>query len=349
MGEKLRAVHYINQFFAQVGGEEAASSGITVKEGPVGPGIKINQLLGDRGEIVATIICGDNYIAENLEAVTEEIFGIIKSYEPDLFFAGPAFNAGRYGVACGSVAAKVKTVLDIPSVTAMFEENPGVSLFAPTLCILKSEDNARHMPAKLTEMVDFAFKIYEGRLEYDPVKENFHERGWIKPVWLDTLASERAVDMLLKKYRGEPVKTEILQPVSDNVEKPAPLKSLKDKTIVLISDGGLYPADNPDKMPSASSTTFKAYPLVGKSTLEGKDYTVLHNGYDTSFAKEDPNRLIPLDAMRIIASEGECKLHEYFLSTTGLTTNVINSTKIGKGMVEYIRQNGIDAAILSST
>ena len=38
MAEKIRVVHYLNQFFAQIGGEEKADIGPGFKEGPIGPG-----------------------------------------------------------------------------------------------------------------------------------------------------------------------------------------------------------------------------------------------------------------------------------------------------------------------
>lgn len=45
-----------------------------------------------------SIVCGDNYIAERLEKVTAEIVDIVEKHKPDLFVAGPAYAAGRYGV-----------------------------------------------------------------------------------------------------------------------------------------------------------------------------------------------------------------------------------------------------------
>ena len=49
--------------------------------------------------------------------------------QPDLVIAGPAFAAGRYGVACGAVCSAVKERLHLPAVTSMHPENPGVDLF----------------------------------------------------------------------------------------------------------------------------------------------------------------------------------------------------------------------------
>ena len=62
--KKLKVVHYLNQFFGQIGGEDKATTGFVVKEGPVGPGLALQKELGDKGEIVATIICGDRIIGE---------------------------------------------------------------------------------------------------------------------------------------------------------------------------------------------------------------------------------------------------------------------------------------------
>ena len=107
MTEKLRAVHYINQFYGQLGGEDMADVGFSVKEGPVGPGALFAKALGDRGEVVATIICGDNYFASKPEEASEELIKLVEKYAPDLFFAGPAFAAGRYGIACGQACKAV--------------------------------------------------------------------------------------------------------------------------------------------------------------------------------------------------------------------------------------------------
>lgn len=349
MSEKLKAVHYINQFFSQIGGEDMASTGIQVFEKPLGPGIALNEALGERAEIVATVVCGDNYIAENLDAVTAEILDIIRKYSPDMVFAGPAFNAGRYGVGCGSVCKAVKNELNIPAVTAMYVENPGVEIYAKDLYILTAPDNARSMKEVTDRMAEFAFKVLEGRIEGFPEKEGFHERGWMTDCVLDKLSAVRAVDMVLDKFHGRAFKTEIPLPKSDEVPCPPPVKDLSCITVAFATDGGLYPADNPDKMAPANARAFHAYSVEGKDTLNKEDYTIIHNGFDKSFLLADPNRVVPLDAMRELEKEGVVKMHNEFLSTTGLTTNVVNSTAIGKSMAEYVRNHNIDAVILTST
>ncbi|MBR5490263.1 MAG: glycine/betaine/sarcosine/D-proline family reductase selenoprotein B [Oscillospiraceae bacterium] len=349
MADKLRVVHYINQFFGQIGGEDAANSEIIVEEKPIGPGIGINSMLAGRGEIVATIICGDNYIAEDLDAVTEKVVEIVKQYEPDIFFAGPAFNAGRYGVACGSVCAAVKKQLGIPAVTAMFEENPGREIYAPDICILKAADNARRMAVELKKMVAFGLSLYDGTIEYDPEKEGFFERGWMILKRHEERASMRAINMLMDKMANRPYKTEIPMQIEEKIPAPAPLTNLAESTIVLITDGALCPQGNPEGMKTSTSTQFHVYSTEGKDSLTKEEYTCVHGGFDTSYVLADPNRLVPLDALRKLERDGVCKVHNAFLSTSGLTTPVTNSINIAKGMIEYVRNHGIDAAILTST
>ena len=55
---KIQIVHYINQFFGQIGGEEKADIAPRVEDGPVGPGNAFDNALSEHGEIVKTITCG---------------------------------------------------------------------------------------------------------------------------------------------------------------------------------------------------------------------------------------------------------------------------------------------------
>ena len=101
---KLKVVHYINQFFAQIGGEEKADypARTACRRSCRTRYWHSQQNFEDEAEIIATIICGDSYFNENLEKAKAEILEMVKEQAPDVFIAGPAFNAGRYGVACGT-------------------------------------------------------------------------------------------------------------------------------------------------------------------------------------------------------------------------------------------------------
>ena len=62
----------------------------------------------------------------SLEKAKADILAMVKEQAPDVFIAGPAFNAGRYGVACGTICKAVEERLGIPVITGMYIENPGV-------------------------------------------------------------------------------------------------------------------------------------------------------------------------------------------------------------------------------
>ena len=54
---KIKVVHYINQFFAQIGGEEKADSPAELRVGEiVGPGQALTQQFGEEAEIIDKIV-----------------------------------------------------------------------------------------------------------------------------------------------------------------------------------------------------------------------------------------------------------------------------------------------------
>ena len=76
---KIKVVHYINQFFANIGGEEKADYPAELRVGEkIGPGLALEQKFGEEAEIVATIICGDSYFNENLDKAKAEILAMVK-------------------------------------------------------------------------------------------------------------------------------------------------------------------------------------------------------------------------------------------------------------------------------
>ncbi len=153
-----RVVHYINQFYGGIGGEDRADERPSSREGAVGPGGELQNRLGDRGTVVGTVICGDGYYGEHMDEARSTCLELIRAFSPDLFVAGPAFNAGRYGVACGDICAAVESELEIPAVTAMYEENPGVELYSPETFILPASDSARGMKDAMARMAALGLK-----------------------------------------------------------------------------------------------------------------------------------------------------------------------------------------------
>jgi len=350
MESKVRVVHYINQFFGQVGGEEKADTPPFSIGGPIGPGLLLKSLLGDKGEVTATIICGDNYFNDKIEKAKKEVHDLISTFNPDLIVAGPAFNAGRYGIACGEVCKLAKEELDIEAVTGMYPENPGVELFKREVYIIETGPSARAMAEAMAGIVRLGLKLASKDPMGRPHEEGYIPRGIKRNTVAKDLASERAVRTLLAKIKGEPFITEIKNTSFDQVPPAPPIEGLSKAIIALVTEGGLIPKGNPDHIESHRATKYGRYSLEGLNRLDPEEFESIHRGYDTTFVNEDPNRLIPVDVMRDLEKEGAIgKLYSYFYTTTGVATFVENSRKIGKAIAKELKEYGVTGVILTST
>ena len=127
-------------------------------------------------------------------------------------------------------------------------------------------------------------------------------------------------------------------------------KPLSEAKVALVTDGGLVPKGNPDHMVPVNSVKFAVYPIAGKERLESKDYEVRHQGYDNSFVLEDPNRLVPVDAMRDLEHQKVFgKLADQFYTTAGVMTTLENGKKFGTQIAQLLQKDGVDAVLLTST
>ena len=346
----IRVVHYLNQFFGGVGGENKADVGPQVRNGPIGPGRAIQSALGGQGEVVATVICGDNYFAEKMEGAAEEVIQLLRSYRADVLIAGPAFDSGRYGIACGAVCKAVENRLGIPAVTGMHEENPGVDLFSRNVYTVKTGETVAGMAEAISKMVGMALRLATNQDVGGPSEGGYFSRGLLVNVMAEKTGAERVVSMLLAKLEGEPFESEVTLPKYDRIEPAPRIKDISSATIALVTDGGLVPKGNPDRIENRHATRFGAYSINLVDPLNRDGYEVVHGGYDEVFVNEDPNRLLPVDVMRDLEKEGVIgKLHDRFYSTSGLASVVKSSEKMGKGIAEQLKAGGVSGAILTST
>ena len=299
----MRVVHYMNQFFGGLGGEESASVEAQIQDGAIGPGRLLEQVLGPDAQVVKTIIAGDNYAAENLEALKELALKEVRDAQTELFIAGPCFEAGRYGLAAGALCAAVQEELGIPAVTGMAAENPGVDLFRQDVYIVDSGESVNAMRDVMTRMVNITNKL------------------------------------LRKEELGLPAE----------VAAPPPIADLSKARIAIVTDGGLVPKGNPDNISAWAATNWGSYDISQLNDLQGEDYEVSHRGYDTRYVEQDPDRLVPIDALRELEKLGEVgKLHERFISTSGLANPLANSRRLGREIAQQLKDEGVDAVILTS-
>jgi glycine reductase complex component B subunit gamma len=348
--KKMRAVHYLNQFFGQIGGEDKADAEPLSKEGPVGPGILFQQQLGPDVEIVGTVICGDNYFSEHMEQATETVLSLIKLYEPELVLAGPAFNAGRYGIACGALCQAVVDRWGIPAVTGMFSENPAVELYRKSIFIVETGGTTLGMREAAGKMVQLGLKLARGESIGAPADEGYLVRGLRKNTFSSQTGAARAVEMLLRKMAGEDFTTEYPLPVFDRVAPLPPVERINEATIALITSGGIVPKGNPDHIESSSASRYGRYDISGIMALSPQTYETAHGGYDPTYAGEDPHRVLPLDVVRDLEREGKIgRLYPYYYATVGNGTSVANARIFAQGIAKDLVRDGVQAVIISST
>ena len=348
---KIKVVHYINQFFANIGGEEMAHVPAEVRVGEVvGPGLAFAQAFGEEAEIVATIICGDSYFNENLEEAKASILAMVKEHNPDVFIAGPAFNAGRYGVACGTVCEMVKEELGIPVVTGMYEENPGADMFKNKVYTVATKNSAAGMRAAVKSMAPLALKLAKGEKIGASCEEGYMPNGIRVNLFEKKRGSQRAVDMLLKKIAGKPFVTEYPMPSFDKVAPQPAIKDLSKATIALCTSGGIVPKGNPDHIESSNASHYGEYDITGVMDLTEATYETAHGGYDPVYANEDSDRVLPVDVLREMEANGVIgKLHNKFYTTTGNGTAVLSSKAFADEYAQKLIADGVDAVIMTST
>jgi len=347
---KKKAVVYLNQFFGQIGGEEEAGYPAEVRKGAVGAAGAFQKALGGEVEITHTVICGDNYMGSDPEKAVMEIVEGLKNIEMDIFFAGPAFMAGRYGVACGYICRKVGETFHIPVITSMNEENPGVQMFRKDMYIFKGGKSAIAMRKDVPLMCAFAKKLLFGGTCLSAEEEGYFGRGIRKQVLTESSGADRVVDMLLKALRGEKVATEVL---IEKMEKPVPapaLKTLKGARIALVTTGGIVPVDNPDHIQSSSATVWGKYNIEDMAELKAGEFMTIHGGFDTTFGCKNPNVILPLDAMRELEKKGEFgELYPYFYSTTGTGTSEASAVRMGQEIIADLKQEHVGGVLFIST
>ena len=348
MSGKIRVVSYLNQFFAGLGGEEAASTAPHVVDGAIGSAKLLDQLLGRDGQVVATVIAGDNHMAEHAGAV-DDVVVIIMARKPDLVVVGPAFQAGRYGVAGAGICASLHDA-GVPAVTGLHPENPGVDLNRSKVYAVPTGASAASMRDAVERMVGLGLRLARGDEIGTAADEGFIPRGIRQNVFSRRNAAERAVELLVRKIRGEPFETEIPLPEYHRV-RPSHLASpLEDLTLAIVTEAGVVPKGNPDRLESARSRRWLTYPHDDLAELSADSHETIHGGFDNGPICADPNRAIPLDVLREFERDGVFgRLHERYYVTTGMTMAIADAERIGREIAADLIGRQIQAALLTST
>jgi glycine reductase len=341
----MRIVHYVNQFYAGLGGEDSAGIGPRVLEGTVGPGRLLTQLLGADHEIVATLVCGDDHAASNATAA-QELLEMARDAGAEVLVAGPAFGSGRYGLACARLVAAAHAA-GLPALASMHPDNPGISDAGDTP-VIASGATAREMRPSVQRLAAAVVKLAAGEAltAADDKVTQSARIGQLVP----QRSAARAVELVLRRLGGDREATEVPIGGFGAVEPAAPIDKAASATVALVTEGAVVPAGNPDRLESARATRWLRYPIEGVDSLESGDWESVAGGFATTAANADPNRLLPLDAARTLERDGTIgRLHDEFLVTVGNGTSVSTARRFGIEWAAELRKAGVQAAILTAT
>jgi betaine reductase len=344
----VRIVHYLNQFFAGIGAEDKAATPPHSKPGAIGPGRLLQQALGPGNPVVGTVICGDGFFADAMDEAAREVLRLIAEFQPDVVVAGPAFNAGRYGLACSRVCAEVTQQLKIPALTGMHPDNAGIDMHQGAVLIVPTAMSASGMNEALAATARLALKLGRGEPLGPAAAEGYLPRGQRRNTRVQASASERALDLLLKRLRHEAFATEVALPNYDVVTPPAPVAG--PVRVALVTESGLVPKGNPGRLEWVRASRWLKYGIEGKDRLDKGDYDVIHGGYDAAFAADDPNRLVPLDAARDLARRGEIGsvLDTYYV-TCGNHGVLSEMAAYSRAIAAELKAQKVGAALLVAT
>lgn len=350
----IRAMHYVNQFFAGIGSEDKADVGVGSIAGTVGPGKPLQQLLGDSADIVVTSYCGDDYFANHVEEAVAAVVDVARQHKIDLLIAGPAFTSGRYGFACAEVCHGVSAALGIDCVMAMHPENPGVETYKQykdrRVYAFPTSEIASGMREALAKMASFSLKLIARSPLGRPHEEGYIPRGFRVDTLKAQNGAQRAVQMILDKIAGHPFVSEIPVETLDRIPVAPPIADVKRACIALITTSGIIPPGNPDGFRGFQNIRWGKYSIEKDNSMRDRDWDVLHGGYNTEFIKKNPNWGVPLDACRLMIKEGLfSRLHSDFYCTPGARGLLSTMHRLGREMALEMQAGGVDGVLLVST
>ena len=302
-----------------------------------------------KARFVATIICGDNYFSEEQDRALEAVTSAFQEARPDVIVAGPAFDAGRYGLACGAVCQAAQEV-GIPAVAAMHPENPGVLSYRRAVIIVPTGSSPADMQVVLSRVHDIALKLGRG-VELGPAQvEGYLPTGLRKVATREEPGYKRAVDMLLKKLKGEDFQSEVPFQAPEAVQPAAPVPDLTRATIALITTGGLIPKGNPDRQTSGDPDRYFTYSVEGLEALTSEDWECFHGGYYNQISTDNPNYVLPLSHLRKLEASGTVgQIFSQIIAMPGVSTPVAKSRRLGTEMAQQLKEAGVNACILVAT
>jgi glycine reductase len=235
----------------------------------------------------------------------------------------------------------------------MCADNPGADRYrlyqdqkvflVPTAAALTGMEDAVQRMARLVR------KLAGGASIGPAAEEGYVPRGIRINQFVAQTGAERAIDMLLAKMSGSAFTTEV-PVISMSRAKVAPrIADLKGKLLALATTMGVIPPGNPDRFKVYHNDHWTKYPIAGLNSMTEGRWDIIHGGYNTVWAVQNPNYSVPLDACRRLEKEQVLgQLYPFFYMTSGAMGIIPVMQEIGRGMARDMLAEGVDATILVS-
>jgi glycine reductase len=349
-------VHILNQFFAGIGGEDKANLPVGVIEGAAGAARGLAAELRERATVAATIYFGDNYFHEHKDEAKEAIVREVDKLHPEVVVVGPAFNAGRYGLAAAEICQTISERLGLPCVTGMDPENPGVGFYREyhnaKAFLLPTGESAAGMGRALSAIAAFTCQLAAGSVIGPADREAYLPRGIRRLERGERSGVERAIDMLLAKVENRPFVTEVPMEVWDKVAPAPPLKDAAEAKLALVSTSGVVPWGNPDRFKTYRNAHWRKYSFAELKSLEPGKWEAVHGGYNVAQMNQNPHYGVPLDALRALEAEGRIgrgKLYPAYYMIPGNQGSPSVMRRVGQEIAADLRKEGVDGVLLVAT
>jgi glycine reductase len=240
----------------------------------------------------------------------------------------------------------------VPALTGMYEENPGAQEIGRHVYVIQTGSSAASMQAALKRFAELGALLLDKEIDKARMFKEEHCLKIPRRFTVEAAAPDyvRAVDMLLAKIRREPFETEIPRVELAPHPIPAAIKNLASATLAIVTEGGMVPKGNPDHLESSRGTKYFKYSIKERDNLHEGEFEAMHTGYDTSTVNKDPDRLVPLDALRQLERAGKFgRLHDCYYVTTGTGAMPAKMQEIGAGIAAELSASAIDGVILTAT
>ena len=306
----MKVAHYLNQFFAGLGGEEAAGSPPMRIDGAVGPGRGLGSTWRSRSPAATTSS------ASTRTRRSPRCCAGSTTERPDVLVCGPSFGSGRYGYACGTLAREAAR-RGIPAVCGMDPESPGVAAAEGAAYVVPTSSNVAGMREALPRLAALARRLAAGEEIGPPEEEGYLPRGLRRNERAGATGAARAIELLLAKLAGE-TRTEVAAGF-DHVPPPPPCATSPRAKLALVTEAGCVPQGNPDGLPTIRASAWLRYPLPAdggarRRGLRVRARRLRRHGRER---RPEPPRARSTSCGRCSREGRIGSLHDAFYTTTG--------------------------------